>query len=159
MIPGGCTICPECGEELEKKRNQLPQLDGNLDELPEWMPPLQTGIRRHILEVIARKLDVNPHELAEDLIPQVPTNCFMQDTSQRFRESAVINLEIFIKDQNAINWDRFVYPLSLLLKRITGALCAAAESFSDFQAIAELNGYKPGWAYHRHQQKISHVRS
>jgi superfamily II DNA or RNA helicase len=158
IIPAAVDVCPECGHEQEQAvRRKLEQLDGDLEELPQWLPPPQTGIRRHILEVIARKLDVDPHELAEDMIPQVPTNCYMQDVSQRFRESAIINLENFIKDQNAINWDRFVYPLSLLLKRITGALCAAADSLSDFQAIAELNGYKPGWAYHRYQQKISHV--
>jgi hypothetical protein len=51
----------------------------------------------------------------------------------------------------------FKESLAVYLKPVTGALCAAAESLSDFQAIAELNGYKPGWAYHRHQQKISHV--
>jgi hypothetical protein len=157
MIAGGCTICPECGEELEKKRGELPQLDGNLDELPEWMPPPETGIRRHILEVIARKLDVDPHELAEDLIPQVPLNCFNIKTALDCRWYLVGVLSVAIKNLNAQTWDAFKGHLEPYLKRITGALCAAAESLSDFQAIAELNGYKPGWAYFRHQQKLSRV--
>jgi superfamily II DNA or RNA helicase len=160
IIPAAVKVCPECGHEREQGvRGEIEQLEGDLDELPEWMPPPETGIRRHILEVIARKLDVDPLDLAEDLIPQVPLNSYMHESSQRFRESAVIALKEFIKDQNAINWDRFVYPLRLLLKRITGALCAQAKSLSDFQAIAELNGYKPGWAYYRFQQKNQHVRS
>ena len=53
----------------------------------------------------------------------------------------------------------FKEVLAVYLKLVTGALCASAESLSDFQAIAELNGYKSGWAYHRHQHKLSHVRS
>jgi DNA repair protein RadD len=160
IIAPGTRICPECGHEKQAaERKGVEQVEGDLESLPQWLPPPETGIRRHILEVVARKLDVDPLDLAEDLIPQVPTNCYMQETSKKFRESAVLNLEIFIKDQNAINYDRFVYPLRLLLKRITGALCAAAETLSDFQAIAEMNGYKPGWAYYRFQQKNQHVRN
>jgi hypothetical protein len=45
------------------------------------------------------------------------------------------------------------------MRRVNGALCAAAESLSDFEAIAELNGYKPGWAYFRFQQKNNYVRN
>jgi superfamily II DNA or RNA helicase len=160
IIAPGTRICPECGHEKQAtERKGIEQVEGDLESLPQWLPPPETGIRRHILEVIARKLDVAPLDLAEDLIPQVPLNFYMHESSRQFRESAVIALKEFIKDQNAINWDRFVYPLRLLLKRITGALCAAAESLSDFQAIAELNGYKPGWAYYRFQQKNQHVRN
>ena len=156
MIPGGCTICPECGEELEKKRGELPQLDGNLDELPEWMPPPETGIRRHILEVIARKLDVDPLELAEDLIPQMPwVYPSWRSRIIPLREKAVATLSQFIETPtDGTLWEMFKESLAPYLKRITNALCSVAQSLSDFQAIAELNGYKPGWAYHRHQERI-----
>jgi hypothetical protein len=69
-------------------------------------------------------------------------------------------LAVFIHEQQTeATWEAFNKSFTPFLKLITGALCASAETLSDFQAIAELNGYKPGWAYHRHQQKLSHVRS
>lgn len=161
MIPGGCTVCPECGSQLEKTRGKLAQIDGNLEELPEWMPPPQTGIRRHILEVINRKLDAPEHELAEDLIPQVPTNCYFYGLATKLRDQSVGGLAAFIHEQqDKATWETFNQSFTPLLKLITGALCASAESLSDFQAIADLNGYKPGWAYFRFQQKQQqHVRN
>jgi superfamily II DNA or RNA helicase len=157
MIPGGCTICPECGEELEKKRGELPQLDGNLEELPEWMPPPETGIRKQILEKIAIGFDEHNYTFADELIPQVPSNAYARFDMEKKREEAVTQLEHYICYPKKENWQAFNELLAAYLKPLTGALCAAAESLSDFQAIAELNGYKPGWAYFRHQQKLSHV--
>jgi hypothetical protein len=160
IIPAAVDVCPECGHEREQGvRRELEQLDGDLEELPQWLPTPQTGIRHHILEVIARKLDVDPFALAQDLIPQVPHNCYAQEKAHELRRFTVGALNCFIRSPTPTNWDIFAYDMTRLLKLITGALCAAAESLSDFQAIAELNGYKPGWAYFRHQQKLSHVRS
>ena len=160
IIPAAAEVCPECGHQREQGvRGELEQLDGDLEELPEWMPPPQTGIRHHILEVIARKLDVPPRALAEHLIPQIPASTVWPEWAERERHESVEKLILFIHGQNAKTYDDFIYYLHRYLKIVTGALCSSAQSLSDFQAIAELNGYKPGWAYHRHQQKLSHVRS
>jgi hypothetical protein len=90
----------------------------------------------------------------------VPRNSIAWKWGAELREQCVGKLAVFIHEQQTKEtWEAFDERFTSFLKLITGALCAAAESLSDFQAIAELNGYKPGWAYHRHQQKISHVRS
>lgn len=163
IIAAAANVCPECGHERENGvRRELDRIEGDLEELPAWMPPPETGIRQHILEVIARKLDVDPHELAEDLIPQVPRNVYEASLRRTLwlREKTVATLSQFIRNAtDGTLWEMFKESLALYLKPVTGALCASAESLSDFQAIAELNGYKPGWAYHRHQQKLSNVRS
>jgi hypothetical protein len=110
--------------------------------------------------VISRKLDIREDELADDLMPQVPRNSIAWKWGTELREQCVGKLAVFIHEQQTKEtWEAFDERFTPFLKLITGALCAAAESLSDFQAIAELNGYKPGWAYHRHQQKLSHVRS
>jgi superfamily II DNA or RNA helicase len=158
IIPPAVKICPECGHERETvERKPLEQVAGDLEELPEWMPPPETGIRRHILEVLGRKLDVDPHELAQDLIPQVPANCFAIQSALESRAAIIEFVSELTGNLNEKTWESFKAEFTPYLKRITGALCASAETLSDFQAIAELNGYKPGWAYHRYQQKVSHV--
>lgn len=155
MIPISATKCPECGAEFEKgKRGEALTVAGDLEEVPEWMPPPETGIRRHILEVIKRKLDLDPRELAEDLIPEVPRNCFNIQSAWDARWHLVGVLFCTIHDFNAETWEAFKSHLNPYLKTITGALCATAQSLSDFEAIAELNGYKPGWAYYRFQQHV-----
>ena len=161
IIPAASRICPDCGEEQETKgRGELEQLEGDLENLPQWLPGPQLGIRKHILEVISRKLDIREDELADDLIPQVPRNSIAWKWGTELREQCVGKLAVFIHEQQTKEtWDAFDERFTCFLKLITGALCAAAESLSDFQAIAELNGYKPGWAYYRFQQKNQHVRS
>lgn len=161
IIPPAAKICPECGHEKQAaQRKPLEQVAGELEELPEWMPPPETGIRRHILEVIKRSLDVREDELAEDLIPQIPSNCYAYKLAMELREQSVGKLAVFIHEQQTKEtWEDFNQSFTPFLKFITGALCASAQSLSDFQAIAELNGYKPGWAYFRFQQKQQHVRN
>lgn len=160
IIPAASEVCPECGHERKSGvRKPLEQITGDLEELPEWMPPPQTGIRRHILEVIRRKLDVREDELAEDVVPQVPANAFAYLQTVQLRDECVGRLAAHIHEQTKETWDAFNELFTPYLKRITGALCAAARSLSDFEAIAELNGYKPGWAYFRFQQKNNHVRN
>ena len=78
---------------------------------------------------------------------------------QAMREKVVMHLEYYIVYPKQHNWQAFKEVLAVYLKSVTGALCASAETLSDFQAIAELNGYKPGWAYFRFQQKNQHVRN
>jgi len=154
IIPVAAKICPECGHEKQTaERKPLEQVSGDLEELPEWMPPPEIGIRRHILEVLGRNPDVVEHELAEDLIPQVPSNTYAYPQAIQLRDECVGRLAAHIHEQNKETWDDFNESFTPYLKRITGALCASAETLSDFQCIAELNGYKPGWAYHRFQQK------
>ena len=160
IIPPAAKICPECGYEKQTaERKPIEQVAGDLEELPKWMPPPETGIRRHILEVLRRRLDVDPHELAQDLIPQVPANCFAIQSALEARAALIEFVSELAGNLTEKTWESFKAELNPYLKRITGALCAAAESLSDFQAIAELNGYKPGWAYFRFQQKNQHVRN
>lgn len=161
IIPPAAKICPECGHEKQTaERKPLEQVAGELEELPEWMPPPETGIRRHILEVIKRRFDVREDELAEDLIPKVPLNCYAYKRATELRDQSVGGLAVFIHEQQTkATWEAFNESFTPFLKLITGALCASAETLSDFQAIAELNGYKFGWAYYRFQQKQQHVRN
>jgi len=161
MIPAVATECPLCGLIFEKtERGTLEQLDGELDTLPQWLPPPQSGIRKHILEVIARKLDVREDELAEDLVPQVPLNAYAITQALELRDQCVGRLAVFIHEQQTkTTWETFNESFTPFLKLVTGALCASAQTLSEFQFIAELNGYKPGWAFYRHQQKTSNVRN
>ena len=160
IIPAAAEVCPECGHEREQGvRGEVKQLDGDLEELPEWMPPPETGIWLHILEAIARESSKHNYDFADELIPKIPVNCHKQSAMQTMREKVVMHLEYYIVYPKQHNWQAFKEVLAVYLKLVTGALCASAESLSDFQAIAELNGYKSGWAYHRHQHKLSHVRS
>jgi hypothetical protein len=160
IIPAASRVCPDCGEEQEAKgRGELQQLEGELESLPQWLPPPETGIRREILEKIAIGFDGHNYNFANELIPQVPFNSYARFEVEKKREAAVTQLEHYICYPKKENWQAFSESLAVYLKPLTGALCAAAESLSDFQAIAELNGYKPGWAYYRFQQKNQHVRS
>jgi len=161
MIPAAAPECPLCGLIFEKtERGTLEQLDGELDTLPQWLPPPQSGIRKHILEVIARKLDVREDELAEDLVPQVPLNAYAITQALELRDQCVDRLAVFIHEQQTkATWEAFNESFTPFLKLVTGALCASAQTLSEFQSIAELNGYKPGWAFYRHQQKQSHARN
>jgi DNA repair protein RadD len=161
IVAPGTRVCPECGHEKQAtERKGVEQVEGDLESLPQWLPPPETGIRRHILEVVARKLDVAPLDLAKDLIPPVPENCYAREKVETLHFIVLCSLLTYIEGpQNAENWNHLKQCLANYLKPITGALCAAAETLSDFQAIAELNGYKPGWAYYRFQQKNQHVRN
>lgn len=161
IILAASRICTECGQCQEiKERADLEQLDGELATLPQWLPLPQRGIRKHIMEVIARKLDVREDELAEDLIPQVPKHCYAHKQALDLRDQSVGRLAVHIHEQKTkATWEAFNECFTPFLKLVTGALCASAQTLSEFQFIAELNGYKPGWAYFRHQQKISYVRS
>ena len=104
--------------------------------------------------------DMDAADLAEDLLPPVPSNCHEIRWMYEIRDNVIgLFCQYKLNGRKKVDWDAFRRELAPYMKRVNGALCAAAESFSDFEAIAELNGYKPGWAYFRHQQKLSHVRS
>jgi hypothetical protein len=105
------------------------------------------------LEAIAAGLD------PEFLIPQVPENCYVREFAETLRLEVIKALETYSLMIAEKCWENFKKALAEYLKRVTGALCASAETLEDFQAIADLNGYKPGWAYYRHQQKKNHVRN
>ena len=161
IIAPGTQICPECGHEKQAtERKGVEQMEGDLESLPQWLPPPETGIRRHILNVIASNLDVEPLNLANHLIPWVPENCYAREKVEQLRFSVVGALSAYIKGpRNAEFWDCVKRHLADYLKPITGALRAAATTQAHFQVIAELNGYKPGWAYFQMQQKNQHVRN
>jgi superfamily II DNA or RNA helicase len=160
IIPAAVDVCPECGHEREQGvRGELEQLDGDLEELPEWMPPPETGIRLYILNAIPIGSDKHNYDFADELIPKLPANSHKQSVMKTMRETAVRHLEYYIVYPKQENWQAFKVALESYMKLLTTALCLKAFSLSEFEAIAELNGYKPGWAYHRHKHKLSHVRS
>ena len=136
-----------------KGRAELQQIEGELDTLPGWIPSGETGLRKRILEAIAAGLD------ACILITEVPENCYAQEKVDILKQLAVRRLQYYQTITNQNSWDRFKEALADYLKCVTGALCASAKTLEDFQSIADLNGYKPGWAYFRHQQKKNYVRS
>ena len=154
IIAASARMCPLCSQEIEVKgRAELQQIEGELDTLPGWIPSGETGLRKRVLEAIAAGLD------PEFLIPEVPENCYAQEKVDILKQLAVRRLQYHQTITNQNSWDRFKEALADYLKCVTGALCASAETMEDFQFIADLNGYKPGWAYYRHQQKKNYVRS
>ena len=161
IIPAAAEVCPECGHEREQGvRGEVKQLNGDLEELPEWMPTEERGIAKRFFDMLEDNPELDAAELAESLLPPVPQNCHQMQLVYEIRREVVGWLGLYQLDgRKKRHWDLFRAELKAYMRRVNGALCASAESLSDFQAIAELNGYKPGWAYHRHQQKISHVRS
>ena len=161
IIPAAAEVCPECGHEREQGvRGEVKQLDGDLEELPEWMPIEERGIAKRFFDMLEDNPELDAAELAESLLPPVPQNCHQMQLVYEIRREVVSWLGLYQLDgRKKRHWDCFRAELKAYMRRVNGALCAAAESLSDFEAIAELNGYKPGWAYFRHQQKLSHVRS
>jgi hypothetical protein len=154
IIPAGERECPLCGVLFDKaERGNIKQLAGDLETLPQWLPPPETGLRKRILEAIANAVD--PY----DLIPPVPENCFARKFTETMRLKVARLLQDYTVTPSKTNWNRVNELLADYLKRVTGALCANATTLEEFQAIGKLNGYKPGWAFYRHQQKTSHVRS
>jgi DNA repair protein RadD len=156
IIAASARFCPLCQYTIESERNgrEVVQLEGDLETLPQWLPPPETGLRKRILEEIDRD-GGDPFEL----IPEVPENCYAQEFTEALRLKVARFLEDYTVTQSEPHWNRFKELLAEYLKRVTGALCASAEMLEDFQSIADLNGYKPGWAYYRHQQKKNYVRN
>ena len=161
IIPAAAEVCPECGHEREQGvRGEVKQLDGDLEELPEWMPTEERGIAKRFFDMLEDNPELDAAELAESLLPPVPQNCHQMQLVYEIRREVVGWLGLYQLDgRKKRHWDLFRAELKAYMRLVNGALCASAESLSDFQAIAELNDYKPGWAYFRHQQKLSHVRS
>lgn len=159
IIPAAAEVCPECGHQREQGvRGELEQLDGDLEELPEWMPTEARGIAKRFFDMLENNPELDAAELAESLLPPVPQSCHkIQDVYERRNYVIKWFCDYKLNGRKKVDWDCFCMELKAYMRRVNGALCAAAESLSDFEAIAELNGYKPGWAYHRHQQKLSHV--
>ena len=154
IIPASARRCPLCSQEIEVKgRAELEQLEGELETLPGWIPSGETGLRKRILDAIAAGLD------SECLIPQVPENCYVREFAETLRLEVIKAFETYSLMIDEKCWENFKKALAEYLKRVTGALCATATTLEDFKVIGELNGYKPGWAFYRHQQKTSHVRS
>jgi hypothetical protein len=91
----------------------------------------------------------------------VPENCYAREKVEQLRFSVVGALSAYIKGpRNAEFWNCVKRYLADYLKPVTGALRAAATTQAHFQVIAEMNGYKPGWAYFQMQQKKNqHVRN
>lgn len=163
IIPAAEEVCPECGYKRKNGvRRPLAQIDGDLEELPELMPMEIRGIAKKFFNILEDNSELNAEELAElaeSLLPLVPQNCHkIQEVYER-RQYVITWFCDYTNGRKILDWDCFCMELKAYMRRVNGALCASAESLSDFQAIAELNGYKPGWAYIRHQQKLSHVRS
>jgi hypothetical protein len=161
IVPAAAEVCPECGHEREQGvRGEVKQLDGDLEELPECMPTEERGIAKRFFNMLEDNPELDAAELAESLLPPVPQTCHQMQLVYEIRREVVRWLGLYQLDgRKKRHWDLFRAELKAYMRRVNGALCAAAESLSDFEAIAELNGYKPGWAYFRHQQKLSHVRS
>ena len=161
IVPAAAEVCPECGHEREQGvRGEVKQLDGDLEELPEWIPTEERGIAKRFFDMLEDNPELDAAELAESLLPPVPQTCHQMQLVYEIRREVVRWLGLYqLNGRKKRHWDLFRAELKAYMRRVNGALCAAAESLSDFEAIAELNGYKPGWAYFRHQQKLSHVRS
>ena len=163
IIPPAAKICPECGHEKQAvERKPLEQVDGDLEELPEDIPVpyQQQGVAKKFFDMLEENPDMDAAELAESLLPPVPQNCHEIRWVYEIRDNIIgLFCQYKLNGRKKVDWDAFRRELAPYMKRVNGALCAAAESLSDFQAIAELNGYKPGWAYFRFQQKNQHVRN
>lgn len=163
IIPAIAEGCPECGHKREQGvRGELEQLDGDLEELPNEIavPYQQQGMAKKFFDMLENNPDMDAADLAESLLPQVPQNCHEIRWVYEMRDNIIgLFCAYKLNGRKKIDWDNFRRELAPFLRRVNGALCASAESLSDFQAIAELNGYKPGWAYFRFQQKQQHVRS
>lgn len=163
IIPPAAKTCPECGHEKQAaERKPLEQVDGDLEELPEDIPVpyQQQGIAKKFFDMLEENPDMDAAELAESLLPPVPQNCHKMQLVYEIRRKVVSWLGLYQLDgRKKRHWDCFRAELKSYMRLVNGALCAAAETLSDFEAIAELNGYKPGWAYFRFQQKNNHVRN
>jgi superfamily II DNA or RNA helicase len=158
IIPASCSVCPECGEEVEVVSRELKQVEGTLAELPDTLPPVRHGYLGLILQIVHRDTESFGEDLAEQCMPPIPSNVFSQYTTDRLRKLAVESLAAYIyatrlREGTAQAWEDFEAAWKAYLKVITGALCSAARTLEEFEAIANLNGYKPGWAYHRFQSK------
>ena len=161
IIPAAEEVCPECGHKRKNGvRRPLAQIEGDLEELPESMQIEERGMAKKFFDMLEDNPELDAAELAESLLPPVPQNCHKSRDVYQIRQNVIDwYCDYKMNGQKKLDWDCFRCELKAYMRRVNGALCASAESLSDFQAIAELNGYNPGWAYHRHQQKISHVRS
>lgn len=164
IISAAATVCPECGHERKQGvRGEVKQLNGDLEEVPEEIPVpyQQQGIAKKFFDMLEDNPDMDAAELAEILLPPVPQNCHEIRWVYEMRDNIIgLFCAYKLNGRKKIDWDNFRRELAPFMRRVNGALCASAESLSDFEAIAELNGYKPGWAYFRFQQKQQqHVRN
>jgi superfamily II DNA or RNA helicase len=163
IIPPAAKTCPECGHEKQAaERKPLEQVSGDLEELPEDIPVpyQQQGIAKKFFDMLEENPDMDAADLAESLLPPIPQNCHEIRWMHEIRDNVIgFFCQYKLNGRKKIDWDCFRCELKAYMRRVNGALCAAAESLSDFEAIAELNGYKPGWAYFRFQQKNNYVRN
>lgn len=161
IIPAAATVCPECGHERKNGiRGEVKQLDGDLEEVPEHMPEERRGIAKRFFDLLEKNPKISAAELVESLLPPVPQNCRKIADVYQIRKELVSWLGLYqLGGRERKHWKCFSIELKAYMRVVNGALCASAETLSDFEAIAELNGYKPGWAYYRFQQKQQHVRS
>lgn len=157
IIPAASRVCPECGFECKSvPRAEMKQLDGELTELPAWIPPKCFG---HKNEIIQAALD-SSNEFAEDqadhLIPPTPGNVYSITQCNLLRAKAVLSLcdyiyKVRLNEHPAAEWLVFEEAYAAYMRVITAAMSATAQSLEEFQRIAHLNGYKSGWAYYRWQ--------
>jgi superfamily II DNA or RNA helicase len=167
IIPPSVTVCPECGHEKKApERKPLAQVEGDLEELPESLsesdeiPYQQQGIAKKFLDMLRQNPEMDAGDLADDLLPPVPANCHEIRAARENRDNAIgLFCEFKLGGQKKRDWDRFRVQLHAYMQPVNGALCAAAQTLADFQAIAKINGYKPGWAFYRFQKKNQHVRN
>jgi hypothetical protein len=163
IIPPAAKTCPECGHEKQTtERKPLEQVAGDLEELPEDIPVpyQQQGIAKKFFDMLEENPDIDAAGLAESLLPPVPQNCHRIREVYKIRDNVIYWFcQYKLNGRKKLDWDIFRRALKSYMMPVNGALCASAETLSDFQAIAELNGYKPGWAYFRFQQKKQHVRN
>jgi len=157
IIPVASRICPECGYEFQPvPRAEMKQLEGDLTQLPAWIPPKCVGHKNKIIQAALEENVEFAEDQADRLIPHIPTNVYSITQCNLLRTKAVFSLCEYIKkvrenEHPEAEWLSFDEAYSAYMRVITAAMSAAAQTFEDFQEIAHLNGYKPGWAYYRWQ--------
>jgi DNA repair protein RadD len=156
IIPVASRVCPECGHEFQAvPRAELKQLEGELSQLPAWIPPKCYGHKSKIIQTVQDSREPG-WDLANRLIPEIPDNVYSRNNCLTLRGNACIALCDYIakvkQEEHPENeWNVFDEAYGAYMRVITAAMSAAARTLEDFQHIAELNGYKPGWAYYRWQ--------
>lgn len=157
IIPAASRVCPECGAECKTvPRAEMKQLDGELTELPAWIPPKCAGRKKEIIQSALEEDVEFTEDRADALIPMFPRNVYSITQCNLLRTKAVFALCEFVqkireKQNPQTEWVAFEEAYAAYMKVVTAAMSANADSMEEFQEIAHLNGYKQGWAYYRWQ--------